>query len=88
MCIAECSIRWNILLISHTFSPSWRMLIRPGIRISEREEALSLRHAGRSPTEAATTEEEARGTGAQKPAHYRQNQETRKGVGPCQSDIR
>ncbi len=48
------------------------MLIRPGIRISEREEALSLRHAGQSPAEAATTEE-ARGTGARKPAHYRQN---------------
>ncbi len=63
------------------------MLIRPGIRISEREETLSLRHAGQSPAGAATTEG-ARGTGAQKPAYYRQNQEIRKGVGPCQSDIR
>ncbi len=63
------------------------MLIRPGIRISEREEAFSLRHAGQSPAEAATTKE-ARGTGAQKPAYYRLNQEIRKGVGPCQSDIR
>ncbi len=60
-------------MISHTFRPSCRMLIRPGIRISEREEALSLRHAGQLPAEAATAEE-ARGTGAQEPAHYRQNQ--------------
>ncbi len=77
MCIAECSIRWNILVIFHPFRLSCRMLIRPGIRISEREEALSLRHAGQSPTEAAITEE-ARGTGAQKPAHYRQNRKSLK----------
>ncbi len=87
MCIAECSIRWNIFVISQTFLLSCRMLIRPGIRISEREEALSLRHAGQSPAEAATIEE-AHGAGAQKPAHYRQSQEIHKGAGPCQSDIK